>query len=81
MVDTDAQRNARAKLQELGQRRKNLNAARQAVKHALVAQREAARMEPDAIRAALAAGVKQIDIALDLGLSREHVRRLMAEGL
>lgn len=38
--------------------------------------------EPVAIAEALAAGVKQIDIAKDLGRTREHVRRIArAQGI
>ena len=85
MTTHDTQQQALARLRHIAQHRKATLAtvinARQTLADALITNHAAGRAEPDAIRAALAAGVKQGDIALALERSREHVRRLATKGV
>lgn len=74
MTNTDPQRDIRAQLRAIAAKRQAVHHARQALRDAIHAAQEATRHEHDLVRAALQAGIRQTDIALDLGRSREYVR-------
>jgi DNA-binding NarL/FixJ family response regulator len=42
-------------------------------------EKQALTDEREAVRAAVAAGVRQMDIAADIGRSREHIRKIMKD--
>jgi nicotinamide mononucleotide adenylyltransferase len=72
---------ARQRLRDLATARKRRAAQQHRLTEAqarvLAEEKQDAAAEREAVRAAVAAGVRQMDIAADIDRSREHIRKIM----